>query len=447
MKYTAQVALICLCVMAASLDSNAQTAATSPEITASAAPEIVARAPHKLPGWIDLSGSYRGRVEGQVGRKFKRGDNDVFYLSRIRLGIEVKAASSLRFYVQAQDAHAPGMEGSVRPAARFDLRQAYAEFRRGGEGASSGIRVGRQDLTLGKERLAGAGDWGNTGRSFDAVRAYIDRGDMRIDAFAASVVRIRDRAFDNPRLNGNNFYGVYTKFNKVLPASTVEPFVFYRTVQNVKGEDGRKGNAGAVTFGGRVSGEIARNWDYDFEAAVQRGSFANDSVKAWAAHVATGYTFQNTKFSPRYSAEYNFATGDASSKDGTRQTFDQLFPTNHSKYGTADLVGWKNIHSVRLGSEWKLTPKANVNLDYLSHWLARNTDALYGDNGTAIAAARPRAQARHVGQEIDLIFQYKFSKRYTVGVGDAFFKAGRFLKPVTQGSSFSYPYAFVTCSY
>jgi hypothetical protein len=215
----------------------------------------------------------------------------------------------------------------------------------------------------------------------------------------------------------------------------------------VKSEDGRNGHAGFFTFGGRVFGQVARNWDYEFEAAVQRGSFASDGIKAWAGHMTAGYTFKNTKFSPRYLAEYNFASGDASSKDGTRQTFDQLFPTNHSKYGTADVVGWRNIHSLRVGSELKLTPKANLNVDYLSHWLARKTDALYSDSGVAIAQVRQGAQARHVGQEINLIFQYKFSKRYTFGLGDAFFKAGRFLKQATDGGGFSYPYAFVTYNF
>src|SRR6266850_634940 len=462
----AQAVLICLYVIAGNLDSSAQVTETysveegsgaavpdfaeseaAPETTPAAADEAVTRARNKAPAWINFTATYRGRTEGQIGRKFKRGNNDFFYLSRLRLGVEVKPASSLRFFLQAQDSHAAGMDVSHRPAsASFDLRQAYVDFHQS-ENASAGVRVGRQDLAFGAERLVGSGDWGNTGRSFDAVRAYIDRNGIRIDAFAASVVRIRDHAFDNPRVNGNNFYGVYSRFNKLLPASTIEPFVFYRTLQNVQGEDGRKGNAGFFTFGGRAFGQVAANWDYEFESAVQRGSFANDCVRAWAVHVTAGYTFKNTKFSPRYSAEYNFASGDGSSKDGTRQTFDQLFPTNHSKYGTADLVGWRNIHSVRAGSELKLTPKANINIDYLSHWLARNTDSLYSDSGVAIAQVRQGAESRHVGQEIDLILQYKFSKRCTVGLGDAFLKAGRFLKQATHGGGFSYPYLFLTYSF
>jgi len=455
---SAQAVLICLCVIAGTLNSGAQDtegsrvdqpkdaeSVISPTTTASVA-ETATDAQHNVPEWIKFTGTYRGRAEGQIGRKFRRGDNDFFYLSRLRLGVEVKPAPALRFFFQAQDSHAPGMDISPRPSDSFDLRQAYADFHKGND-ASGGVRVGRQELAFGSERLVGSGDWGNTGRSFDAVRAYIDRNGMRIDAFAASVVRIRDHAFDNPRLNGNNFYGIYSRFNKLLPASTIEPFVFYRTLQNVKSEDGRNGHAGFFTFGGRVFGQVARNWDYEFEAAVQRGSFASDGIKAWAGHMTAGYTFKNTKFSPRYLAEYNVASGDASSKDGTRQTFDQLFPTNHSKYGTADVVGWRNIHSLRVGSELKLTPKANLNVDYLSHWLARKTDALYSDSGVAIAQVRQGAQARHVGQEINLIFQYKFSKRYTFGLGDAFFKAGRFLKQATDGGGFSYPYAFVTYNF
>ena len=45
-------------------------------------------------------------------------------------------------------------------ATRFDLRQAYVELSRN-DGKTSGIRIGRQDIAFGAERLAGAADWLN----------------------------------------------------------------------------------------------------------------------------------------------------------------------------------------------------------------------------------------------------------------------------------------------
>src|SRR6266542_2768243 len=38
-----------------------------------------------LPAWLSFGGQYRGRVESQIGRQFQPGDNDLYYLSRLRL--------------------------------------------------------------------------------------------------------------------------------------------------------------------------------------------------------------------------------------------------------------------------------------------------------------------------------------------------------------------------
>jgi len=63
----------------------------------------------------------------------------------------------------------------------------------------------------------------------------------------------------------------------------------------------------------------------------------------------------------KLTSEYNFATGDKSGIDGTRGTFDQLYPTGHDKLGLSDQVGWRNTHHLREGFEFsplKATPTA-----------------------------------------------------------------------------------------
>ena len=50
------------------------------------------------------------------------------------------------------------------------------------------VRVGRQELAFGDQRLVGHVNWLNTARSFDAVRGVFRHQKIRIDGFAASVV-------------------------------------------------------------------------------------------------------------------------------------------------------------------------------------------------------------------------------------------------------------------
>ena len=61
-----------------------------------------------LPGWLGFGGQYRGRVEGQTGREFIPGNNDFYYLSQLRLDLNIRVCSNLRLMFQGQDSHAPG---------------------------------------------------------------------------------------------------------------------------------------------------------------------------------------------------------------------------------------------------------------------------------------------------------------------------------------------------
>ena len=107
--------------------------------------------------------------------------------------------------------------------------------------------------------------------------------------------------------------------------------------------------------GGRAHGRPAAGDDSTTAPRwrCRRGSLGTDDVQRLgrplaAPRVAAGRT------PPCVSGEYNYASGDADPTDGTRGTFDQLYPTPHDKYGLADQVGWRNIHHVRAGVE--LTP-------------------------------------------------------------------------------------------
>ena len=104
----------------------------------------------------------------------------MYLLQRMRLGVELRPTPWLTGFAQAQDARV-SFADRVPPAPplqdSLDLRQAYVQF--GGESHPLNLRVGRQDLAFGEERLVGASNWGNIARSFDAfvwvcIMAIID---------------------------------------------------------------------------------------------------------------------------------------------------------------------------------------------------------------------------------------------------------------------------------
>ncbi len=401
-----------------------------------------------LPKWLSFSGQVRTRVEGYTGGGFNSANEDAYVLTRIWLNVKVQPTSYLKFFAQSQDAHALAKNDNP-PGPPFrdtmNLRQAYMEVG-DVEKQAVGFRFGRQELEFGEGRLIGALPWANTARTFDGFHASFTGNGFRIDGFAARVVRIIPNNFDE-NTPGNNLYGLYTSFKKLVPKATVEPYFFWRRQSALRSELGVPGISNFGTYGIRWVGKLPAGFDYNTDFAGQDGSLGSESIGAWANHVVLGYTIPKVRYAPRFFAEYNHATGDNSPTDNKKGTFDQLYPTGHDKWGLTDQVGWQNMHHIRSGMEFKLNKKWMATGRYNSYWLADAHDALYNAGGGVIARVAAGTAGRFVGQGFDLITAYNFNSRlmFSGGFGKIF--SGTFLKNATPGASYNYPYAMLTYNF
>jgi Alginate export len=407
-------------------------------------PPLPNRVNEILPGWLRVRGEFRDRMEGFTNAGFTSGRDDLYWLNRFRFNATIQPSRLLAFSVQAQDARVQKKTiGSTGPPFRdvFDLRMAFADV---GDPQHSPflIRVGRQELAFGEQRLVGHLSWLNTARTFDAVRLTIHRKEFQVDAFGSSVVTVEDAKFNRSGF-GSRFFGAYGSTAALIPQSTLEPYVFYRLGRGLKSELGPVSDLKAATIGARWAGTLPARLDYGIEVAVQTGSLGPDTVQAWAGHWQVRDTL-STKHGLRVVGEYNYASGDSDPLDGSRETFDQLYPTGHDKYGLADQVGWRNIHHLRSGVEGSPRKGLVVNGNYHSWWLAEPRDGLYNAAGAVIARVPGGAADRHVGQEIDAQASYALSAQVQVAGGYAYIFPGRFLKQATPGSAYSYPYVMVT---
>jgi hypothetical protein len=305
------------------------------------------------------------------------------------------------------------------------------------------VRVGRQELVFGEQRLVGHLNWANNARSFDGVRATITRAPFKFDVFATSLVTIQPDAFDKSGA-GNRFYGFYGSTTRVIPKATVEPFLFWRQSEGLTLETGGVGDIHQATIGARVAGKLPRDFDYGIEMAGQTGTVATDDVRAWAGHWVTGKTFTTAPSKPRPFIEFNYASGDRDPKDGVRGTFDQLYPTFHDKIGLADQVSWKNVDHLRGGIELKAKAQWALSGSYHSFWLASATDALYTANGTAVTRSIAGTAGRFIGQEVDAQAVYTYSSQLQIAGGYAHLLPGEFLQTMTPGESYSSTYLMIT---
>ena len=393
-----------------------------------------------LPRWLQFTGEERLRLEGFSGGSFQPDTGDAYLLNRFRFNMGLLPASWLKFRFQVQDSRVWWKNQTPYASPyqdTFDLRLAYLEL--GDiEKRPASLRVGRQEINLGEERLVGSSGWTNTARSFDAARLTLREGKYRLDAFASSPVVLQDGNVGD-HVPGNNLHGLYGGLQNVVPGSTIEPYLFWRLAQRQKSETGTLGNLDFTTLGVRWLGKLPRGFDYSMEMASQRGSLGTDRILAWAGHYVGGYTLSSF-WTPRWFIEYNYASGDHNGKDGARQTFDQLYPSGHDKYGLADQVGWKNILHARTGIECKPRPRWMLSARYSAYWLADAHDALYNSAGTALFRRADGTAGRFVGVEFDGNLVYLYSRQFQIGAGFGHLIPGTFLDRTTPGRAYSYPY-------
>jgi len=367
-------------------------------------------------------------------------------LTRFRFNVAATPNPNLGFQLGLHDSRVADKElGVTTPCCHnpFDVRTAFADV--GSAKAPIAVRAGRQELAYGEQRLLGHLAWVNTGRSWDGARVTLRSKPAQLDVFAASVVRSLPDTWDRSGF-GNRLYGAYATVPALVPKASVEPYVFYRQDENLASELGPRGLLQQTTTGVRIAGKLPVWLDYGVEMAVQRGSLAQDSISAWAGHWQLRESLPG-KGAVKFISEYNHASGDSNAADGTRGTFDQLYPTGHDKLGLSDQVGWRNVHHLREGMEFSPFKATPVTVNYHTWWLDSRTDALYAANGAPIARVPGGAASSRVGQEIDLLVSRALTPQLALAGGWAYLMPGAFLKQASPGFSLSAPYLMATYTF
>ena len=385
----------------------------------------------QLPSWLRFSGEERARMEYIVGEGFKP-VTDLYLLNRLRLNLEVRAFSGLRFYFQSEDSRVFGQNTLPAPASQkdaMDLRLGYMEL-----GKAEGplvLRAGRQGLDFGDGRVLADPNWSNVGKSFDAARLTLRKKNYKVDLFSAASVKVDPVNFDEPA-PGEHFDGAYGSFSQLLPDTVIEPYVFWRLEHHYKNEEGKPGNLDEKTYGLRWAGKLPRGLDYTSETAMQSGSWAGDRIGAWMGRWVVGETLPGDLHRPRFFIEYNRASGDALAKDGEHGTFDSLFPSSHDKFGLTDLFCASNIIHFRPGFQYRVRRSFTLGTGYDNFWLASARDGLY-ESGKVVVSSPKGTAGTHIGWEADVQAQWTISLASQLNVGYGRLFPGEFLQRTTSG--------------
>lgn len=394
----------------------------------------------QLPKWLQFGLDERFRWEGYTGSGFRPGNNDSYLLNRFRFGMIVQPSSWFKVVSQVQDARSMLQKPPVGPPnnVNWDLKLAYVQL---GDPEKQPVTVtaGRQLLDYNSTIISNS-EWRNQARSYDAVVTNFHVTRFQAAVFAASVVNPARYGITHHQ-EGNNIYGAYGWVTRVLPKSSIEPFVLWRVAPSVAVENSKlPGRLNEKAYGFRVRGKDIQGFDYRYELVLERGSAGSNGIQSWGTTAGLGYTIGSLRWRPRFFGGYDYASGDTNPNDGAHGTFDTMYPTAHDRFGITDLFGWQNIVSWRGGATVNPHRRWSISAQFLDLWLASATDAAYNSSGGVILRDRTGKSGTHLGQELDGYAWYEINRQVHVGVGLGHLLPGRFLARTSPGAPYTYPY-------
>ncbi len=411
--------------------------------------------PEKDPVQFNFQARVRGEWRENVfdfNNSVDAATDDNWLLHRIRVGMEWQALPWLKIGVQGQDvresfsdrADVPNQMGAEGDDS-FDLRLAFLEF---GDPQKLSLKVGRQVLSYGDERLVGPLEWLNFSRTFDAAKIHYQEKTWWLDAFTSSVVRIHESHFNTSDwLDGENtrdqiFSGLYFS-TTAIPFQTTDLYAFHLH------EEGPPGGTDFITLGTRFKGDPLKldGWDYTVELVGQAGQVRGQDLRSFASHLEAGYNWLQNPWKPRLAFEYSYGSGDGDARDGQTHTFQNLFPTNHPPYGFMDTMAWQNMHNLVLRLAAQPHPKVKTTLDLHGFWLDDTGDAWYRTNGTTRVRPVTESASNQAGAEVDFTINTKLTKHLDMLVGYSHFFAGSYLDDTGAGDDADFAYLMLTLNY
>ncbi len=363
-------------------------------------------------------------------------------------------------FVEGRDSRALGDERKPSPEEDiFDLNQGYVVIGNSKEFPLS-LKFGRQQLIYGDERLVGASNWNNLGRTFDAAKLIWQGSWLTADLFSSRLVLPNDGNF-NISNDDEYFSGLYLTTREV-PHQVTDLYFLARNADSqspiqspgvlVAGASPRD----IYTVGLRVKsnpGELGP-WNYGAELMGQFGHFNDPALpagsrsleqRAYAVSVAGGYTWEDYSYKPHFELEYNHGSGDSDPKDGVHGTFDNLYPTNHKFYGYMDFLSLQNMHDLHATASLKPLPRLTTALEGHALWLADTHDNFYTVSGGRRGGIGSTpgtgyginpAYDNYLGAEMDLTASYAISPVAGLEVGYGHFFTGQYIQQSLSAPAF-----------
>ncbi|MBW8769380.1 MAG: alginate export family protein [Gemmatimonadetes bacterium] len=372
---------------------------------------------------ITFTGEVRSRTEWDAPGGAAAAD--LYSMLRTRFAARVDPTANVSVVLQLQDSRVLGTETNSRVAStvdQFDLHQGYLQLAGSWRASDLALRAGRQEIVFGNERLVGAANWTNAGRTFDGMRALATAkgagGADRWSATAfAAIMEENGRRFGGAPSAAPTLPDHFVAGAHLTRGAPQKPGVDVTLLYDGGAQYRSFADADRATLDARVRTAIPAGLRLELEGAAQSGtqSFVAASgtksgqrVRAWLLGARLARTVSRAALTLGVDA----LSGDTAPTDGRYTAFSTMFATNHPFYGLMDVIGdpaattkERGLHDAFGTAALNVTPSFAPRVELHRFALATGTD-------------------RALGLESDLVAPIKLPANTVLDLGFSLFRNG-----------------------
>ena len=363
--------------------------------------------PTLLSAQLTLEGEFRPRTEYRDGYRQLRtpATEPAFFTSqRTRLSMDYES-SNYQIHVEGQDVRVWGEVPQLQDNPSLNIHEAWARV---DVSKSVELKLGRQELIYGTQRLLGSVNWTQQARSHDALVAQYndEERNFSLDIGAAYNQQSENLLGNTYQLNNYKVLS-YIWLDKQFGALDFSALFL---------TDGFEPQPDVTNFRYTYGTQLSYSnepWKISGTAYFQNGddrTRRNISAHLFAAQAS--YSWEKLQIKGGYDYLSGGEVGDANPE---RNTFSTLYATNHKFYGHMDYflsipndTQGGGLRDIYIGAEYQLNSNTHINLTYHNFALANEIRSPQNASQTL---------DKDLGSEFDLSFSYRFT-------GDVTFRSG-----------------------
>jgi hypothetical protein len=360
-------------------------------------------------------------------------DNDVYLLQRYLLHADLHLGRHLRFFGQFNSNHATA-KNTVTHIDKdvVGVLQAFADINISGR-IPMRLRLGRQELSYGVERILGTRDGANVRQGFDGLRYTMTLKKSVADFFVVYPVKYEFGYFDNSTNKDILIYsGLWS-----IPVNHLGTLELYFIGNDRKFAYCRNDSAkeNRQSFGIRLN-KYSGIFYYDAEAIGQTGIYGNSAIRAWQLSALAGLRWRELRMEPRVQVRIAGASGDLDSTD-TRMN---LFRPIATRSPVNDLipVGFANIGVFTAEGEIKIVRGLHFGLGYYAVRRISPNDGSYTSDVTHMVREPDNngiEKGIHMAEGVVSEINYSAGKHFAILLLMGYFVPGNYVSNTGEGKT------------